>query len=147
MGLSKIRVCRQSACAPLFLESLTRGGSTLQKTMKKRGGRGTTSAERGWAERVSTDSSLVARSSPHDNMADGGAGSKDAFRIPVTGEELTYPFFSQFVVRYGHTAKLSTSAAALTGMYAELPPSLEVIFAAGCRCYRSLYLQAAGLIL
>lgn len=67
---------------------------------------------------------------PHGDMADGGAGSKDAFRIPGAGEELTYPF-SQFVVRYGHTAKLSTSTAALAGVLAELPPSLEVIVAAG----------------
>lgn len=60
-------------------------------------------------------------------MADGGAGSKDAFRIPRAGQELTYPF-SQFVVRYGHTARLVASTAALAGMFAELPPSLEVIF-------------------
>lgn len=68
-------------------------------------------------------------------MADGGAGSKDAFRIPSAGEELTYPF-SQFFVRYGHTARLSTSTAALAGVFAELPPSLEVAFAAGWRSHR-----------
>lgn len=63
-------------------------------------------------------------------MADGGAGSKDAFRIPSAGEEMTYPF-SQFVVRYGHTTRLSTSTAALAGVFAELPPSVEVIFFCG----------------
>lgn len=58
-------------------------------------------------------------------MTDGGAGSKDAFRIPQAGEELTYPF-SQFVVRYGHTARLAKKTAATAGVTADMSPPMEV---------------------
>ncbi|CAM9510357.1 unnamed protein product, partial [Scytosiphon promiscuus] len=55
---------------------------------------------------------------------DGGACSRDAFRMPSAGEELTTPF-SGFVVRYGHSARLAKSTAAIAGLAAELPPRME----------------------
>ena len=58
-------------------------------------------------------------------MADGGAGSNDAFRCPDAEEVLTYPFAS-FVIRYGGGARLSASTAALAGVMAELSPCVEV---------------------
>lgn len=61
---------------------------------------------------------------------DGGACSRDAFRMPSEGEELTTPF-SGFVVRYGHSARLAKSTAAIVGLTAELPPRMEVRHHAG----------------
>ncbi|CAN0278785.1 unnamed protein product, partial [Ascophyllum nodosum] len=56
---------------------------------------------------------------------DGGASAADPFRLPLPAQELTYPFGNGLVVRYGHTSRLASSAAALAGVTAEFPPSME----------------------
>lgn len=48
-------------------------------------------------------------------MGDGGAGSLDAYRLPVEGQELIHPFGNGLQLHYGHTSGLISKSISVVG--------------------------------